>query len=146
MCTHDLSRAASLRTIESMVSREYVLLFDRDCGICSAFTRWIHALDLRRRVRLQTIQSSRDLLRGIPEDRVLDAFHMISPDGRVRTGGDAVPLLIQALPMGEGIARVVNESPDLMSRVHVLYEFLTRFRDRLVCRVEPAGTSAGSAR
>jgi predicted DCC family thiol-disulfide oxidoreductase YuxK len=129
-----------------MVDREYILLFDRDCGICSAFTRWIHALDLRRRVRLHTIQSSRDLLRGIPEERVLDAFHMVSPDGQVRTGGDAVPLLIQALPMGEGIARVVSDSPPLMSRVRDLYGFLTRFRDRLVCRVEPAGTSAGWGR
>lgn len=129
-----------------MVDREYILLFDRDCGICSAFSRWIQALDIRRRrVRLQTIQSSQDLLRGMPEEQVFDAFHIISPDGQVRTGGDAVPLLIQALPMGGGIGRVVDGSPPLMSRVRDLYEFLTRFRERLVCGVEPATTSAGSA-
>lgn len=129
-----------------MMAREYVLLFDRDCGICSATSRWIHAVDLRRRVRLRTIQSSRDLLREIPEDRILDAFHIVSPDGRVMTGGDAVPVLIEALPMGGGLGRVLRASPALMARIRCAYGFLTRFRALLVCRVEPAGTWAGSGR
>jgi predicted DCC family thiol-disulfide oxidoreductase YuxK len=129
-----------------MAAREYVLLYDRDCGICSATSRWIHAVDIRGRVHLQTIQSSRELLRGIPEDRILDAFHIVSPDGRLATGGDAVPVLIEALPMGEGLGRVLSDSPTLMRRVHRVYEFLTQFRERLVCRVAPAGTSVGSAR
>ena len=130
-----------------MAAREYILLlFDRDCGICSAASRWIHAVDLRGRVRLRTIQSSRDLLRGIPEGRILDAFHIVSPDGRVTTGGNAVPVLIEALPMGDGLGRVLAGSPTLMSRVHRVYAFLTRFRERLLCRVAPAGMWAGSGR
>jgi predicted DCC family thiol-disulfide oxidoreductase YuxK len=129
-----------------MASREYVLLFDRDCGLCSAMSRWIRVLDLRRRIRLRTIQSSRDLLRQIPEDRILDAFHVVSPGGRITTGGEAVPTLIEALPMGAGFGRILGMSPTLMSRVHAFYEFLTRFRERLVCHVEPARTWAGSGR
>src|SRR5437762_6255184 len=76
-----------------MATPEYILLFDRDCGICSAFGRWVHAADLRRRIELRTIQSGRDLLRGVPEDRIFDAFHMITPSGGLATGGDAVPVL-----------------------------------------------------
>jgi predicted DCC family thiol-disulfide oxidoreductase YuxK len=123
-----------------MTPREYVLLFDRDCGICNAFGRWVHAVDLRRRIRLRTIQSSRDLVKGIPDDRVLDAFHVVSPNGRVTTGGDAVPTLIEALPMGAGLGSLLSDSPTLMSRVHAAYRFLTRFRERLVCHVAPAAT------
>ncbi len=122
----------------------YVLLYDRDCGICGAISRWIRAFDWRGRIRLESIQSSRSLLVGIPEDRMLDAFHVVSPDGRVTTGGDAVPTLIGAFPVGAGVERVLRGSSALLGVVHRFYAFLTRFRDRLVCRLEPAGMSAGS--
>lgn len=127
-----------------MATQEYVLLFDRDCGICSAMSRWIRAVDVQGRIRLRTIQSSRELLREIPDGSILDAFHMVTPDGQVTTGGDAVPTLIEALPMGAGLGRIVRGSRGLMSRVHAFYGFLTRFRDRLVCRVDFAATSEGS--
>ncbi|TLZ43747.1 MAG: DUF393 domain-containing protein [Methanobacteriota archaeon] len=129
-----------------MATREYILLFDRDCGICSAFGRWVHAVDLRGRIHLRTIQTSRELIKEIPDDRVLEAFHIVSPNGRVTTGGDAVPTLIEALPMGAGLGGILRDSPTLMSRVHAAYGFLTRFRERLLCRVAPGATWAGSAR
>src|SRR5207249_11030699 len=100
-----------------MATPEYILLFDRDCGICSAFGRWVHAADLRRRIELRTIQSGRDLLRGVPDDRIFDAFHMITPSGGLATGGDAVPLLIEALPMGAGLGRLLRGSNASMSAV-----------------------------
>ncbi len=127
-----------------MESRAYILLYDGDCGICSALSRWIRALDWRGRIRLQSIQASRAVLAGIPEDHMLDAFHILSPDGRLTTGGDAVPTLIGAFPIGAGVERFLRGSSALMVVVHGFYGFLTRFRDRLVCRLEPAGTSAGS--
>jgi predicted DCC family thiol-disulfide oxidoreductase YuxK len=129
-----------------METSEYILLFDRDSGICSAFSRWIHAADLRRRIRLRTIQSSRDLLWTVPEDRIFDAFHIISPSGSLTTGGDALPILIEALPMGSGFGRILRGSRSLMSGVHAFYRFLTRFREQLVCSVDAAGTSADSVR
>jgi predicted DCC family thiol-disulfide oxidoreductase YuxK len=130
---------------EDMVG-EYILLFDRDCGICSALGRWIHAADLRRRIRLRTLQSSWDLLPGLPEDVVFSAFHVISPGGQVATGGDAVPVLIEALPMGAGLGRILRGSHGLMVQVHAFYRFLTRFRAQLVCGMEPRGTWEGSGR
>jgi predicted DCC family thiol-disulfide oxidoreductase YuxK len=129
-----------------MVTSEYILLFDRDCGICSALSRWIGAADLRHRIQLRTIQSSRELLRGIPDDRVFDAFHIVAPSGQLTTGGDAIPILIEALPMGAGFGRILRSSRGLMAQVHAFYRFLTRFREQLVCRVAFAGTSEGSPR
>ncbi len=127
-----------------MDDRSYVLLFDRDCGICSASARWIHVLDLRFRIRVRAIQGSRDLLMKIPEDRLLDAVHVVGPDGRVSSGGEALPTLIEALPMGLGFGRLLRGSAPLMTVVHRSYGFISRFRDRLVCRLGPAATSAGS--
>ena len=124
----------------------YVLLFDGDCGICGAVSRWVHALDVARRIRVEPIDASNELLSAIPRERLFDAFHMVAPDGRVTTGGEAVPTLIEAFPIGTGFARLLRGSRPLMDRVHGVYGFLTRFRDRLVCRVDFAAMSAGSGR
>lgn len=145
MGTRGLNSSDDLGSLR-MATRQYVLLFDRDCGICSALSRWIRAVDLFHRIRHQTIQSSTALLQGIPREEILDAFHMVSPSGRVTTGGAAVPTLIEALPLGAGFGRILSGSLSLMSQVHAFYRFLTRFRDRLVCRVDFGARSEGSAR
>src|SRR5256712_9976068 len=120
----------------------YVLLYDRDCGICSALSRWIHRVDLRRRIRFESIQSGRALLTGIPEERMLDAWHIVTPDGRVTTGGDAVPTLVGAFPIGAGLGRLLAGSSGLMRQVPRPYAVLPRFPDPPVFplgRAPPAG-------
>ena len=128
-----------------MTGPSYVLLYDRDCGICSAVSRWIHVVDIRGRIRLQSIQSGRAFLSGVPEERMFDAWHMVTLDGQVTTGGDAVPTLVGAFPIGAGFGRLLRGSSVLMRQIHRLYAFLTRFRDRLVCRLDAAPPSAGSS-
>src|SRR2546426_12300813 len=86
-----------------MKNPPYILLYDRDCGICSAVSRWIRTLDWRGRIRPQSIQSSRNILVWIPEDRMLDALHFVSPDGHVTEGGAAVSTLVGAVPLRAGI-------------------------------------------
>src|SRR5438093_12695619 len=125
-----------------MATPEYILLFDRDCGICSAFGRWVHAADLRRRIELRTIQSGRDLLRGVPEDRIFDAFHMITPSGGLATGGDAVPVLIEALPMGAGFGRILGGSGGWLSAVTSFFHFFRRSGAGLVGAVAAGPRSA----
>lgn len=128
-----------------MDTRAVTLLYDEDCGICSALTRVIRALDWRHRISIRPIQASRDLLRGIPEERHLDAFHVLSPDGDVSTGGQAVPALLGALPVFSGLARLLRGSSPLMDGVGRLYAFLARFRDALICRVDFASAAAPTA-
>lgn len=107
-------------------------------------SRWVRIADLRRRIRIQTIQSSGGLLNEMPADRVLDAFHMVGPGGQVTTGGDAVPTLVEALPFGPGFGRFLRRSEGLMAGTRAAYRFLIRFRDRLACRLDAPPTSAGS--
>src|SRR2546425_8095154 len=109
----------------------YVLLYDRDCGICSALSRWIHRVDLRGRIRFESIQSGRALLTGIPEERMLDAWHIVTPDGAVTTGGDAVPTLVGAFPIGAGLGRLLAGSSGLMRQGLRHFAFPTRVRDPL---------------
>src|SRR5438876_9488416 len=110
-----------------METGEYILLFDRDCGICSALSRWIGAADLRHRIRVRTIQSSRELLRGIRDERMLDAFHIVALSGQLTSGVVAVQTLIEALPMGAGLGRILRSFRGLMARGSVFFGFRTRF-------------------
>src|SRR2546428_5324572 len=75
---------------------------------------------------------------------MLDAWHIVTPDGQVTTGGDAVPTLVGAFPIGAGLGRLLAGSSGLMRQVHRVYEVLTRVRDRLVCRLDAAPPSVGS--
>src|SRR2546428_8299400 len=125
------------------MSGPYVLLYDRDCGICSALSRWIHRVDVRGRIRFESIQSGRALLTGIPDERMLDAWHIVTPDGHVTTGGDAVPTLVGAFPIGAGLGRLLAGSSGLMRQVHRRYAFLTRFPHRRALRPGPAPPPPG---
>src|SRR2546428_8487343 len=115
------------------MSGPYVLLYDRDCGICSALSRWIHRVDVRGRIRFESIQSGRALLTGIPDERMLDAWHIVTPDGHVTTGGDAVPTLVGAFPIGAGLGRLLAGSSGLMRQGHRPYAFLPRVPDPAAC-------------
>src|SRR5256886_15335822 len=111
-------------TSRTMVTSEYILLFDRDCGICSALSTWLGPAGFKHRIRLRTIQSSRDLLHGIPDDRIFDAFHIVTPGGQLATGGDAVPILMKRCRWAPG-------SGEFSEALEVSWLRSTRFTDSL---------------
>ena len=114
----------------------YALLYDGDCRICTASARWAKALDVRGRLRTRPIQASRALLPGIREDEILDAMHVVDPAGRVATGGDALPVLLEALVAGPPLAALVRSSRVAMRALHRAYTVIVRLRGHLVCRFD----------
>src|SRR2546428_11607676 len=126
------------------MSGPYVLLYDRDCGICSALSRWIHRVDVRGRIRFESIQSGRALLTGIPDERMLDAWHIVTPDGHVTTGGDAVPTLVSAFPIGAGLGRLLAGSSGLMRQGPRPCAVRPRVRGRVRCRPGPGPAAPGA--
>jgi predicted DCC family thiol-disulfide oxidoreductase YuxK len=111
-----------------------VVLFDGDCRLCLAFARLVKALDMRDRIRIRSIQDSKDLLADIPGDDILDAMHVVAPDGRVSTGGDALPSILAALTSGPPLERLLSESPATTAAMHGLYAVLAEFRGHVTCR------------
>lgn len=129
-----------------MAQATYWLLYDGECRICAAVARWAKALDLRHRMRIRPIQESDDLLAGLPAGRALSAYHVVAPDGRVTTGGEAVPTMIEAFPMGSGFARLLRGSAALMAFVRRAYRFSTALRDVLICRVDASPPTSDPCR
>jgi predicted DCC family thiol-disulfide oxidoreductase YuxK len=106
------------------------LVYDGACGFC----RWITARILRidRRGRLAPIALAdpaipRILAHLTPDERAA-SWHLVAPDGAVRSAGAAVPALLRLLPGGRLIAWLPAAAPRTTDR---LYRWLARRRGTL---------------
>jgi predicted DCC family thiol-disulfide oxidoreductase YuxK len=120
-----------------------ILLYDRDCGFCRWSLAKILVWDRHRRIRPEALQSPEAdrLLAGMDRDRRMASWHLVTPDGRVRSSGEAVPPLLRLLPGGRPLAGMAAAVPGLTDRA---YRFVARHRDRLgrmlgerACAVDP---------
>ena len=107
-----------------------VILFDNDCGFCRWSLSKIPAWDRRGRLRPVTLQSpeAQDLLRGMDPERKMASWHLVVPDGRTYSGGEAVSPLARLLPAGVPIAALASAFPRTTDRA---YRWVAGHRDRL---------------
>lgn len=124
----------------------WALLYDGDCRICTTFARAVKVIDLRGGIRIQPIQASRELLRSIPGDEILDAMHVVSPDGRVRTGGEALPAILAALTGAPVLEGLLDHSFVAAAFFRGLYAVLVELRGHLTCRYDATASEEHSPR
>jgi predicted DCC family thiol-disulfide oxidoreductase YuxK len=120
------------------------VLYDEDCGFCRWAAERLRRLDRRGELRFAPIQSpegERLLARLTPEQR-LDSWHVVAPDGRVRSSGAALPEVLRRLPAGSLPAAVAERAP---RATEVAYRFVANRRERWgrmlghdACRVDPS--------
>jgi predicted DCC family thiol-disulfide oxidoreductase YuxK len=98
------------------------VLYDRDCGFCRWSLAKILAWDRARRLRPLPIQSEEGqrLLGGVPAEGQLESWHLVHPDGRVESAGDAFPAVFRLLPAGGPIAALTARFPLLSNRCYML--------------------------
>ena len=98
--------------------RDWLVLYDRDCGFCrgslAALLRW----DRDGRLRPVAIQepAADELLGDMPADQRMASWHLVSPDGRRWSGGGAVVPLLRLLPAGRAPAAVFARFPRATDR------------------------------
>jgi predicted DCC family thiol-disulfide oxidoreductase YuxK len=111
------------------VSDQWLLLYDEDCGFCKWSLDKLLAWDRRRALQPVPIQSDRgrSLLAAIPEERHLDSFHLVGPDGEVRSAGAAAAPLAELLPGGRPLAALFRAAPRATERA---YRYVASHRDR----------------
>lgn len=96
----------------------WVVLYDAECGFC----KWLLAILLRwdRGARLRPIALQRpeadDLLAGLEPAARMRSWHLVSPAGVRRSGGDALPALLRLLPGGRLPADAFARAPRLTDR------------------------------
>jgi predicted DCC family thiol-disulfide oxidoreductase YuxK len=105
-------------------------LYDADCGFCTWTTAKVLAWDRRRHLRPIALQDPQadSLLHGMDHERKMASWHLVSPEGRVYSAGNAFPHLLRLLPGGRIPAAATSAFPRLTER---LYNFVAARRSRL---------------
>lgn len=130
-----------------------VLLYDSDCGFCRWSTAKTLGWDKHGRLRpvaLQDPESDR-LLPGMDPKAKMDSWHLVTPDGRVRSAGAAFAPMFRLLPGGRPLATLASTFPGTTEKI---YRWVSRHRDWLgrrlgaqACSVDPSAlkTDGGTA-
>ena len=95
-----------------------VLLYDSDCGFCRWSLGKVLAWDRRGRLRPASLQSkeAKELLAGMSEAERMGSWHLVGPDGELRSAGAGIAPLLRLLPGGSPLAAVAARMPRVMER------------------------------
>jgi len=121
------------------------VLYDRDCGFCRWTLARLLALDRGRQLRPVPLQSPEalGLLPGMEEERRLASAHLVTLDGRVYSGGDAVAPLVALLPGGGPLSRAAGLVPGLW---RTGYDWVAARRGVFGARIPRAAVERATAR
>lgn len=122
----------------------WLVLYDGDCGICKWLLARFLAWDRRERLRPVPIQGSQggEALAGVGEEERLASWHLVSPAGERRSGGAAIPSLLELLPGGRALALPFARLPGATDRG---YRWVARNRGR-ISKLVPAASKRRAAR
>ena len=121
-----------------------VLLYDGDCAFCRAWVDRIRRWDRRNRIEILPA-SERSRMSELPtlsDEAVNAAMHLVLPDGRVFSGGRAIPELLRRLP-GGAVPRLLFFVPGVPWLAGHAYGWVARRRHRFGCRDGACGIGAG---
>jgi predicted DCC family thiol-disulfide oxidoreductase YuxK len=132
-----------------------IVLYDADCGFCRWAMAWALRRDRGHRLIAAAIQSPLgvELLGDLTPDRRLATAHAVGPDGRLRSGGDAVAAVLVSLDGTRLLGRLARSVPGITGYLydavasrrtafgHLVGERARRRADRVVERAS-VSTSA----
>ncbi len=99
-----------------------LILYDADCGMCRVtlvlLMRWAGHGTFEP-VALQS-QRARELLGDMSEEQRMASFHVVSPDGEIRSAGPALTEVLDALPGAGILAATSRRLPRATSRFYAL--------------------------
>jgi predicted DCC family thiol-disulfide oxidoreductase YuxK len=117
-------------------SPRLIVLYDRDCGICTATARTLRRWDRHERLGLLPLQeaaaSDRPQIAAAGRELPLSAaLHVVDErSGAIHAGGDAALAIVAALP-GGGIIRPFAALPPFRWIVGIGYGLIARQRRRI---------------
>lgn len=76
------------------------------------------------------------LMKAVPEEKWPESMHVVRPDGRVRSAGDAVIELMKLSPRTRPAALAAQILPPVRARIRRDYERLASRRGELSDRVD----------
>ena len=94
------------------------ILYDADCGLCRAGMALVLVWDRRGRLRPVALQSpeAERLLEGMPVERRMNSWHLITPAREVHSASAAFVPLLRVLPGGGPLAALSERFPRVAER------------------------------
>jgi predicted DCC family thiol-disulfide oxidoreductase YuxK len=135
---------ASAGRAEGAGSAPTIVLFDRDCGLCRWTAERLRRWDRGGRLAFVPLGKPRAaaLLPHLTPRERLGSWHLVSPDGTVRSGGAAVPGALELLPGGRPLAAAARRFPGPTDRAYRWVAdhrtVLGRLLGRRACAVDPS--------
>ncbi|HWC74382.1 MAG TPA: DUF393 domain-containing protein [Gemmatimonadales bacterium] len=119
------------------VPDEPTLIYDGECGICQQAVSLLKRWDREHVLRFVPFQDqSRVAQFGIALPRLAAAMHLISPDGGVYTGADAIPELLGLFPGKRWLGSLMIMIPGVLPLARRIYAWIARRRRCLVRGME----------
>lgn len=114
-----------------MISSKIAVLFDGDCGICTATAQWVERKDQNQAFEVKPFQaySEEDLSRvGLNYEMCKELLQVVDPSGRVFAGANAVNFVgLRLFPISIGVA-ALQFFPPLIWLEHLAYGVVARNR------------------
>jgi predicted DCC family thiol-disulfide oxidoreductase YuxK len=116
---------------------KYILAYDADCGPCTRFAHVVDSLDKSEIIDFISIilADQKGLLDRISPPLRYKSFHLILPNGEVKSGSEALVELIAILPGGKIISPIINYLPGGKPFVRFIYNRFSKLHDRTSCRI-----------
>jgi predicted DCC family thiol-disulfide oxidoreductase YuxK len=125
------------------------VLYDADCGLCRWSAERLRRWDRGGRLRFAPLRSSEadDLLHELTPDARRSSWHLVAPDGRVTSGGRAIPGVLELLPGGRPLATLAERFPGVTDRAYRWTadhrRGIGRLLGRAACAVDPSPPRRG---
>jgi predicted DCC family thiol-disulfide oxidoreductase YuxK len=109
------------------------LLYDPDCGICTATAAWLARRVAPERLRLVALTeapSDRDLAEAVAGRALVESLHAVRPDGSVVTGARAALATVRLVPRWNLLAILLDHRLG-NAILEPLYRLIARRRHRI---------------
>ena len=116
---------------------KYLLAYDADCGSCTSFKRLVDLLDTYHVIDFMSLVKANKigLLNNVPESTRFNSFHLISPNGNVQSGSEALYDLIALFPLGNYISKLIVLFPGGKQLTRFLYCTFSKLHNSSSCRL-----------
>ena len=116
---------------KSSAGSAYTVLYDGQCEICQACVSWLKTLDRKSAKQTICLPISAEVLRAVDSrlrmDECLRQLHVVTPDGEIHVGWDAVTCLARLFP-STWLLGVVGQWFPFRSAGRLLYKFVATNR------------------
>ena len=116
----------------------YLLAYDADCGPCVRFKRLVDFLDVYHTMDFLSLTDANEhgLLNRIPESLRFESFHLISTNGTIQSGSDALLDLIGLLPLGSPISKIITFFPGGKQIIKLFYDTFSSLHNASSCHLK----------